>query len=462
MKVNIGKVLAGGCAAALIAVLGVVAVQAREVSSCWSDFEPLADGKVFPLAYPVQSLDSYHDPALDAAQSDAGFRAGTAFEGDTAVGAPVWTIPAQGPSPTLADQFGLLTARGGAAPADLAMYEGRNGKRHWMRTANKPVVFFMKNLRALTFTPRPGGSTHLLGADARSGYLQWCRAVPLAPAGAAAGGADEDGGWATGRTGNGRTVLLIGKAKGGTAGSSAIAFQDVVTGKTARAWSVAGEWTDAASDGKHTYAAAPGAVAAYRPGGAAPLWQVELPHGAGGSAASVQFTAVQDGLVLVGSRQPDGRGGALTAFEATTGRQVWTLPGADPGDALVAAGQVLVREERAGRAGVAAYRLTDGTPVWFTEVGGLRKLADGAADGAAEDGSDAMLLYLPGERGPRVLRIVDGSTMPTTLATPVDRIFVSGQRIVVRNTASSTLSWTIAYLTPKATADKTAPEPRRP
>ncbi|MCF2532682.1 PQQ-like beta-propeller repeat protein [Yinghuangia soli] len=456
MKVNVGKLVAGGCAAGLLAVLGVVAVQAHEVSACWADFEPLADNKVFPAAYPVPALDTFDDPVLQAARTDAGFRAGTAFTGDAAVGAPVWTIAAQGPGPVLADQFGLLAARGGAAPADLAMYEGRNGKRHWMRTANKPVAYFMKNLRALTFAPQPDGSTHVLAADARSGYLQWCRAAPLAPAaGAAAGGADEDGGWATDRTGNARTVLMVGKAKGGKPGWSTLAFQDVVTGGTARSWSVEGAWTDAVSDGKQTYTAAPGAVAAYKPGVAAPLWRVELPAEPGESAA-VGIAAIQDGRLLVGARQPDGRAGALAAFDTATGRLAWTHAGADPADVVVAGGMVLVREERTGRAGVAAYRIADGTPVWFTEAGGLRRLSDGGADGIAPDGSDAALLYLPGERGPRILRIADGSTVPTTLSTPVDRIFTSGQRIVAEHTASPELSWTIAYLTPKAQADKPA------
>ncbi|UGQ09528.1 PQQ-like beta-propeller repeat protein [Yinghuangia sp. ASG 101] len=443
-KVHLGKLIAGCGAAVLVAVLGVVAVQAEEVSSCWSDFDGLTDKKVFPDAYTVRLIDTYDDPALRAAQRDPAYREATAFGGDSAIGGPVWTIANQGPNPVLTDQLGLLTARGGADPGDLAMYEGRNGKRHWMRAANAPAGYFMKNLRALTFVPQPGGTTNVIGADARSGYLQWCQSVPLRPTASA----DGDSGWVTATTGNGRTVLLVGQPKGAAAGTSAIAYQDVVTGKVTRRWNVQGAWTDVAADGKLVYAAAPGAVAAYRPGVAEPVWRTELPGGAG----TVDFASVANGRVLVASRPEAGGPGTLTALD-TAGGALWTLDTAEPEGALPTGDLVLVRENRGGADGVAAYRADNGTPVWFTPVPGLKRLADGGTDGT--------LLYLPGETGPRVLRVADGTAQPTTLTTPADRVFVSGQRVIVQHTASPELAWTIAYTTPSAAGEAdTATDPR--
>ncbi|NUU20207.1 MAG: PQQ-binding-like beta-propeller repeat protein [Streptomycetaceae bacterium] len=436
MKINIGKVIAGCGAGVMLAVLGVVAVQAQEVSSCWNDFDKLTDNQAFPDAYTVKLIDSYDDPGLRAAQRDPAYKSATSFTGDAAVGAPLWTIATQGPAPQLRDQFGLLTARGGEDPGDLAMYEGRNGKRHWMRTATKPADYFMKNLRAMTFVPQSDGTTHAMGADARSGYLQWCESVPLTPTAARP---DQDTGWATELTGNGRTVLLVGRPDGGKPGTSAVAYQDVVTGKVTRKWDVEGTWTDVASDGKLVYLAAPGSVAAYKPGVPAPVWKAPVPDG-----AEVSFTAVQDGLVLVGSRPAAGGPGALTALDAT-GRQVWSLRGSDPAESQVAGDMVLLHEKRPAGDFVAAYRIADATPVWSTPVPGLTSLADGGADGTS--------LYLPGKDGPRVLRLADGVAQPTTLHTPVDRVFVSGQRIVMQHTASPELAWTIAYLTPKAQGD---------
>ncbi|WP_436777272.1 hypothetical protein [Yinghuangia sp. YIM S09857] len=443
---NAGKVAAGGIAAALLAVLGVVAVQAEEVSSCWQDFDTLTDNEVFPDAFTVRLAGTYDDKALRAAGTNPAFRAAADFKGDAAIGGPVWTIAAPGPNPVLSDQLGLLAARGGADPDDLAMYEGRNGKRHWMRSAVKPADFFMKNLRALTFVPQSDGTTRVLGADARSGYLQWCAEVPLKPSGAAS---DQDTGWATGTTGNGRTVLLVGQAKGAAAGTSAIATQDVVTGKVTRQWTVQGTWTDVASDGKLVYAAAPGAVAAFRPGVATPVWRAELPAG-----AETAFRSVADGRVLVATRPVEGGAGTVTAFDAA-GNKAWSVGGSDPEDAIVSGGMLVVRETRGGADGVAAYRLVDGTPAWFTAVPDLKTLADGGTDGT--------LVYLPGANGPRVLRLADGTAQPTTLTAPVDRILVSGQRIVVQHTASPDLAWTIAYLTPKAQADSGTPaeDPRQ-
>ncbi|MGW0661406.1 hypothetical protein [Streptodolium elevatio] len=443
---NAGKVAAGGIAAAMLAVLGVVAVQAEEVSSCWQDFDTLTDNEVFPDAFTVRLVDTYDDEALRAANADPGFDAAAAFKGDAAFGGPVWTIAAPGPNPTFTDQLGLLAARGGADPGDLAMYEGRNGKRHWMRSAVEPADFFMKNLRALTFVPQSDGSTRVMGADARSGYLQWCAEVPLGPTGDRP---DQDTGWATGTTGNGRTVMMVGQAKGAKAGISAIATQDVVTGKVTRRWTVEGTWTDVASDGKLVYVAAPGAVAAFRPGAATPVWRAEVP--AGGEAA---FRSVADGQVLVATRPAGGGPGAVTAFDAT-GRRVWSVGGSDPQDAIVSGGVLALHETRGGAAGVAAYRIADGTPLWFSAVPDLKTLADGGTDGT--------LLYLPGAGGPRVLRLADGTTQPTTLTAPVDRILVSGQRIVVQRTVSPELAWTIAYLTPKAQADSGTPaeDPRQ-
>lgn len=447
MKVNAGKVAAGGIAAALLAVLGVVAVQAEEVSSCWQDFDTLTDNDVFPDAFTVRLVDTYDDKTLRAADADPAFDAAAAFKGDEAFGGPVWTIATPGPNPAFTDQLGLLAARGGADPGDLAMYEGRNGKRHWMRSAAEPADFFMKNLRALTFVPQSDGSTRVMGADARSGYLQWCSEVALKPSVAQP---DQDTGWATGTTGNGRTVMMVGEAKGTKAGTSVIATQDVVTGKVTRKWTVEGTWTDVASDGKLVYVAAPGAVAAYKPGVAAPVWRAEVP--AGGEAA---FRSVGDGLVLVATRPAGGGPGAVTAFDAAAGRQVWSVRGSDPEDAIVSGGVLALHETRDGADGVAAYRIADGTPLWFRAVPELRTLADGGTDGT--------LLYLPGATGPRVLRLADGTPQPTTLTAPVDRILVSGQRIVVQHTVSPELAWTIAYLTPKAQGDSgtTAEDPRQ-
>lgn len=445
MKVNKGKVVAGGAAAVMLAALGVVAVQAQEVSSCWRDFDTLTDNTVFPDAYTVRLVDSYDDDTLRTANADASFDAAKAFKGDATIGGPVWTVATPGPHPVFTDQLGLLSARGGADPGDLAMYEGRNGKRHWMRSAAEPADFFMKNLRALTFVPHSDGSTRVLGADARSGYLQWCAEVPLKPS---AGQSAEGGGWVTGTTGNGRTVLLVGQGKGAKAGTSAIATQDVVTGKVTRQWNVEGTWTDVASDGKLVYVAGPGAVAAYKPGSATPVWRSEVPAG-----DEVAFRSVGDGRVLVASG-PAGGPGALTAFDAT-GRQLWSVRGSDPDAAIVAGGIVVLQETRGGVAGVAAYRVADGTPVWFSAVPDLKTLADGGTDGT--------LLYLPGAQGPRVLRLADGVPQQTGLTAPVDRILVSGQRIVVQHTVSPELAWTIAYLTPKAQADAgtTAEDPRQ-
>lgn len=441
-KVHLGKLVAGCGAAVLVAVLGVVAVQAEEVSSCWGDFDSLTDKKVFPDAYTVRLIDTYDDPALRAAQRDPAYREATGFTGDTAIGTPVWTIANQGPNPALTDELGLLAARGGADPRDLAMYEGRNGKRHWMRAANASADYFMKNLRALTFVPQPGGTTNVIGADARSGYLQWCQSVPLRPA---ASSADGDPGWVTGTTGNGRTVLFVGQPKGAAAGTSAIAYQDVVTGKVTRRWNVPGAWTDVASDGKLVYVAAPGAVAAFRPGVAEPVWQAELPGGA------VDFAAVEKGRLLVASH-PEAGPGTLTALDAT-GTSLWTRDTAEPQDAIPTGDLVLVHENRAGADGVAAYRVDTGTPVWFTPVPGLTRLADGGTDGT--------LLYLPGATGPRVLTVADGTTRPTTLTTPADRVFVSGQRVILQHTATPELAWTVAYSTPAAQGDAdTATDPR--
>ncbi|HSA53618.1 MAG TPA: hypothetical protein VLH10_26335 [Yinghuangia sp.] len=445
-KVPLGKLIAGCGAAVLVAVLGVVAVQAEEVSSCWADFDSFTDKKVFPDAYTVRLIDTYDDPALRAAQRDPAYQAATSFTGDEAIGGPVWTIATPGPNPVLTDELGLLTARGGADPGDLAMYEGRNGKRHWMRTADAPADYFMKNLRALTFVPQSDGSTNVIGADARSGYLQWCQSVPLSPAKSQAGNAS---GWVTGTTGNGRTVLLVGAPKGAGPGTSAIAYQDVVTGKVTRQWNVQGIWTDVSSDGKLVYAAGPGAVAAYRPGVAEPVWQAKLP----GDPGEVSFAAAEDGRVVVGSRPESGGPGTLTALD-TTGKTLWTIAATEPEDALLTGDFVVVHENRAGADGVAAYRIADATPVWFTPVPGLKRLADGGTNGT--------LLYLPGESGPRVLRVTDGVAQPTTLTAPADRVFVSGQRVIVQHTVSPELAWTIAYLTPEAQADTgSAPEDPR-
>lgn len=438
IRVHGGKLVAGCAAAVLVAALGVVAVQAEEVSSCWKDFDSFTDTDVFPDAYTVKFLDRYDDPTLRTAQRDPDFRAATAFTGDTAIGIPVWTVAAPGANPSLEDQLGLLTARGGADPGDLSMYEGRNGKRHWMRAANAPVDYFMKNLRALTFVPQSDGSTNTVGADARSGYLQWCSSVPLTPA---AGQGDTDSGWVTGTTGNGRTVLLVGTPKGGPKGKSTIAYQDVVTGKVTRQWTVDGAWTDVASDGKLVYVAAPGAVAAFKPGAAQPAWRAPLPADGGPTG----ITGVRNGLALVTAQRP-GAPAELTAYD-TTGRPVWRIPGADAANAVVTGDLVLMQETRNGAQGVAAYRISDGTPVWFAAVPGLTSIATGGTDGT--------LLYLPGPTGPRVVRVADGTPEPTTLKTPVDRILVSGQRVVLQHTAGPELAWTVAYLTPKAQAETT-------
>lgn len=432
-----GKLVAGCGAVVMLAVLGVVAVQAEEVRPCWSDFHSLTDTEVFPDAFGVPQIGGTDNPAIRAALRDPLYRQATRFTGDQAVGKPVWTVVAQGPLPVMTDEFGLLPARGGAAPRDLAMYEGRSGKRHWMRTAEGPLDTFMKNLRSLTFVPHENGDTQVMGADARSGYAQWCQAVPVTPAVA---DPERDRGWVTGMTGNGGTVLMVGTAPGGRPDTSRVAQQDTVSGRIARRWDVPGRWTDVAADGRTVYLAAPGALAAFAPGAARPTWKAELPDTAG----TVGFTAVTPDRILASSRPADGGAGTLTAFDHG-GRPVWTLRGTDPDDVAVTGDTVLAHETRAGADGVAAYRVTDGTPLWFTPVPGLARLADGGTDGTT--------LYLPGGDGLRVLRIADGRVVPSTLTVPVDRVFVTGQRIVVEHTASAKSAWTVAYSTPQAPAD---------
>ncbi|MDI2132254.1 PQQ-binding-like beta-propeller repeat protein [Yinghuangia seranimata] len=438
-RLPVGKLVAGGGAVAMLAALGVVAVQAHEVAPCWRDFDKLTDNAVFPDAFPVTTLATFDDPALRAARRDPGFQAAAAFEGDGALGVPVWTIAAQDGNPALTDELGLLAARADGDPDKIAMYEGRNGKRHWMREATRPTAYFMKNLRALTIVPGPDGTTRVTGADARSGYLQWCRSVdvvPSADAAAAPGsGGGTDVGWATGLTGRPGTVLFVGRS--GRSGRPQAVEEDTVSGRVTRRWPVDGDWTDIASDGRLVYLAAPGRLAAFRPGESVPVWRAALPEPAGPTA----FRAVEDGRVLVASGS--GADTVLAAYDST-GRQAWSRAAGGP--VLTAGPRVLVAETRDGVRGVAAYRVVDGTPAWFAPAPELSSLADA--------GADATRLYLPGSSGPHVVNLATGAPVPTTLRTPVDRVVVSGQRVVVQHTAAPGLAWTIAYAPPKSPAEQ--------